>query len=90
MSELIATFNWVIFLLVFLCYAVTDGLYSHWMYTVAERKPLPSALTAMSILLIAAFGVISYTSNPLYVIAMGLGSCLGSYVVVRRKANKVS
>jgi lipoprotein signal peptidase len=80
------TFKWSTFLLVVVIYTITDALYTKWMYQVTKRQPWHAAVTAMVLAACIAFGVLSYTSNHLYIIAVILGSGIGTYLVVSAEA----
>jgi ABC-type bacteriocin/lantibiotic exporter with double-glycine peptidase domain len=78
-------FSWWIFVLITVVYVFIDGLYALWIYQVAATQPLASSITAGVLALLITFGVISYTSNPLYIIGVVVGSAVGTYVVVSWK-----
>lgn len=80
-----ATFEWPIFFFVTLCWTIIDGLYIRWMYLVTKQDALKSAMVGVWLALLSALSVIGYTSNPLYIIGVMIGSFLGTYVEVARE-----
>lgn len=63
--------------------AVTDALYVLFASAVAARRPLPAANWSAAWYLVSSFAVISYTSNPVYVVFAAAGSWVGAYCSLR-------
>lgn len=76
-------FSWVTALLVTLAYIVIDALYA--LYTIHIQKG--NAITASNVgagmYALMAFGTVTYTTAPVYVIFVAIGSWLGTYFVVK-------
>ena len=75
-------------LLVFVAYFFIDALFAYYTLSVMRFKAARAATVGSCMYLLAAFGVISYTKNPLYLVALVIGAWLGTYVVVRREKNR--
>lgn len=88
LPELVATFELPMAVLIFGVYAAIDAMYAWYTLTVTDRRPLASANISFVMHFLLAFGVISYTSNPLYIVPLACGSWLGTYLVVRYARDK--
>ncbi len=66
----------------FALYAVTDGLYTYWMYAVNEGAAKRAGITAAVLMLFVGIGTISYTQNPWYLVPVSLGAGVGTSAVV--------
>jgi hypothetical protein len=66
-------------------YVFIDVLYALYIIYVEKREPIKAALSTSLIYCLLAYGVISYSSNPLYLIPLASGAFLGTYLVVRYK-----
>jgi uncharacterized membrane protein YhaH (DUF805 family) len=67
---------------VVVCTAVTDAAYVLFTAAVAARRRLSAANWSAAWYLLAAFAVISYTHNPVYVLFAAAGSWLGAFVSI--------
>ena len=67
---------------VVLATGVTDGLYVMFSAAVAARRAVPAASWSAAWYLVSSFAVISYTSNPIYVLFAALGSWIGAWLSV--------
>jgi hypothetical protein len=76
------TLNPLVALAVFCATIVTDGVYVQFTAAVASRHRLRAANWSSVWYLLAAFSVISYTGNPIYVVFAALGSWVGAYLSV--------
>jgi uncharacterized membrane protein YhaH (DUF805 family) len=65
---------------VFAATIVTDAVFVFFTAAVASRHRLRAANWSAVWYLLAAVSVISYTSNPIYVVFAALGSWVGAYV----------
>jgi hypothetical protein len=59
--------------------AATDVLYVRFTSAVVARRAVSAANWSASWYLFSSFAVISYTSNPTYVVFAAIGSWLGAY-----------
>ncbi len=75
-------FNALIALAVFCATIVTDAVYVFFTAAVTARHRLRAANWSSIWYLLAAFSVISYTSNPIYAAFAGAGSWVGAYLSV--------
>ena len=62
--------------------AVTDAVYVMFNAAVSSRKRLPAATWSSVWYLLAAFAVISYTSNWAYVLFAAIGSWIGGFLSI--------
>jgi len=62
--------------------AATDAIYVMFTASVAARRPARAATCSSLWYLLAAFAVISYTGNPIYVLFAAGGSWLGAFTSV--------
>jgi len=72
-----------IFCAVFLATALIDAFYALYTLRVVQKNAFQSASFGVMIHILTAFTVISYTKNYLYIIAMALGSFIGTYFVIK-------
>jgi len=63
--------------------AATDAVYVMFTASVSTRRPARAATWSSLWYLLAAFAVISYTGNPVYVLFAGAGSWLGAFASVK-------
>lgn len=73
---------------IFLAYVVIDVLYVYYTLYVTRLRPISAANMSILIYLIAAFGVINYVGNYLYIIPMAMGSWVGTFATVYREKKK--
>lgn len=73
---------------VFVVYVILDMLYGWYTLAVARGRVLTAANTSAIIYSLGAVGLISVTSNWLYLIPLALGAWLGTYIVVKRDVDK--
>lgn len=76
-------FNIGIAIAVFFFYLVVDILYVLYTRYIVEKKPFACANVAGLIYVLVAAGTVSYTSNPWYIIPVGAGSWLGTYIAAK-------
>ena len=67
---------------IFAAYFVLDILYVYYTLAVTRLQSIAAANTSLLIYLIAAFGVINYVGNYLYIVPMAMGVWLGTFVTV--------
>ena len=75
-------FNPLVALAVFCATIVTDAVYVFFTAAVTGRHRLRAANWSSIWYLLAAFSVISYTSNPIYAVFAGMGSWVGAFLSV--------
>jgi uncharacterized membrane protein YhaH (DUF805 family) len=81
--HLIASLDPLIAVGVVVATAVMDALYVFFSAAVVARRPLRAANLSVAWYLFSSFAVISYTSNPAYVLFAAAGSWLGAYGSIR-------
>jgi uncharacterized membrane protein YhaH (DUF805 family) len=62
--------------------ALTDAIYVQFTAAVAARRRIAAASWSSAWYLLAAFAVISYTSNWVYVVFAALGSWIGGFLSI--------
>lgn len=74
---------------IFVTYVLVDILYAAYIIAVEKRRPLAAAAISSVLYSLLAFGVITYSKNPIYLIPLASGAFLGTYLTVRfhRKKN---
>ncbi len=83
-----AEFSWSIALLVFVSYVILDVLYARYTLAVNRLQPGRAATMGSTMYVLLAVGVFNYTHNPLYIIALLLGSWIGTYGAVEYERRK--
>lgn len=83
-------FNWLMAICIFVAYFILDIMYVKYTLAVVARKAAQAANIGGLMYTLMAFGIFNYTHNFLYVIPVGLGSWLGTYVVVKRESKKAT
>jgi hypothetical protein len=76
-------FNSVTALIVFATYVLIDILYAIYVIQVGKRNAMKAAFASSALYSLAAYGVITYSRNIVYVIPLAIGAFLGTYVVVK-------
>lgn len=69
--------------IIFFTYVVIDILYALYVIFVNRKKAFASGLVSSGIYSLAAFGVVSYSQNPLYLLPLATGAFLGTFLVVK-------
>lgn len=67
---------------IFATYVAVDILYAAYIICVERRRALAAAAISSVLYSLLAFGVITYSKNPLYLIPLAAGAFLGTYVTV--------
>lgn len=78
-------FNLVTAGIVFVTYFLIDILYAFYVIYVGKRDAMRSALASSALYSLAAYGVITYSRNIMYVLPLAAGAFLGTYVIVKFK-----
>ena len=68
---------------IFVTYVAIDVLYAAYILCVGRRQPLRAAALSAVIYSLLAYGVITYSANPLYLIPLASGAFVGTYITVR-------
>jgi|SRR3989344_587846 len=84
------SFDWMTALFIFVAYFLLDIMYVLYTFAVVNKKPAAAANTASLMYTLMAFGIFNYTQNFLYIMPVGLGSWLGTYIVVVRERSKIN
>ncbi len=75
-------------LLVGLIYFSIDWLYCVYTITITERAAIKAANSGAVIYMINAVGILSYLKNPWYILFVGIGGWLGTYLAVKYSKKK--
>lgn len=85
-------FDWWVATGLFFLYVLVDIMYAFYTISVTSLQPLRSATIGASMYVLLAAGVISYSANPWYLVPIGVGSWVGTYLAVKleiaRKSRK--
>ena len=75
-------FNWWTALTVFIVYVLFDILYALYVIFVSQQRALAASFVSSVLYSLGAYGVMNYTHNALYLIPLGLGAFIGTYIAV--------
>ena len=81
-------FSFLLALFVFLGYIVLDALHAYYTIQVSRLDEWKSAVTAGTMQILFAFGIINYVHNFLYIFPIALGSTIGAFLIVRQQRKK--
>ncbi len=70
-------------LCVFATYVLIDILYAAYILEVGRRRAFRAAALSSVIYGLLAYGILTYSHNPLYIVPLVLGAFLGTYITVR-------
>jgi hypothetical protein len=70
-------------LTVFVVYVLFDILYAVYVMCVTRKLPVSASAVSAVLYSLGAYGVMTYLSNPLYLIPLAAGAFLGTYVAVK-------
>jgi len=76
-------FSWCTAFLVTMAYIVVDALYALYTIHIQKGNAVKAASVGAGMYALMAYGVITFTSQPIYVIFVALGSWIGTYVIVK-------
>lgn len=76
-------FSWLRAAVIFVVYILFDILYALYVIFVSQHKPLAASAVSAVMYSIGAYGVMSYLHNPSYLIPLGAGAFIGTYVAVK-------
>jgi hypothetical protein len=68
--------------IIFATYVVVDVLYAWYVICVERRRALAAASISSVLYSLLAFGVITYSQNPLYLVPLAAGAFTGTYFTV--------
>ena len=72
---------WLTFFFVFLAYFLVDALFVVYMRYVENNRPLRAGVTAATMYVLYAYGVVAYTKDAIFIVAIAAGSFLGTSLV---------
>lgn len=78
-------FNWITAATVFIVYVIVDIVYAMYVLSVSRGHPIAAASYGSAIYTLGAYGVLTYSENPLYLVPLAFGAFLGTYLVVKYK-----
>jgi hypothetical protein len=81
-------FNWLIAVGLFFVSAVLDAVFALYTVAVIKSKPLYAANMSLLTYVLYAVGVVNFVQNKWYIVPLSAGAFTGSYIVVKREANK--
>jgi hypothetical protein len=76
-------FSWWTALTVFVVYILFDILYALYVICVSQQRAMAASLVSSVLYSLGAYGVMNYTHNALYLIPLGLGAFVGTYIAVK-------
>lgn len=81
-------FSWEMALLIFCLSVILDGIWASYTVAISSLKPFKAALMGASLYALNSFVVLSYTTNPWYIIFIVLGAFMGTFVMVSYEKRK--
>lgn len=84
MYELLAELSVLTFIGVLVSYLLVDAMYARYTIEIVNENATRAATIGALMHVLLAYGVLSYTQNALYIIAIVIGSWIGTYYVVRK------
>ena len=88
LNQNLHSFSWTTAIFIFLAYFFLDMMYVRYTLAVVSKKPVVAANVGSLMYILMAFGIFNYTQNFIYILPVGLGSWLGTYIVVAREKFK--
>jgi hypothetical protein len=76
-------FQWMTAWLVFATYFVVDIMYARYIAEVAKRRAFRAAVISCFLYAMLAYGTISFSRNPKYLVPLVCGAFLGTFITVR-------
>lgn len=73
---------------IFATYVAVDILYACYIICVEKRQALRAAAISAVLYSLLAYGVITYSKNPLYLVPLAAGAFLGTFLTVRFHGGK--
>ena len=75
-------FSWEIAIVLFVMYVIIDFVYAAYILAVNRLQPYNAATYSSILYVMLAYGVINYSHNHWYLIPIGMGAWVGSFVLV--------
>lgn len=69
--------------IIFVTYVIVDILYAAYIICVERRQALRAAAISAVLYSLLAYGVITYSKNPLYLVPLAAGAFVGTFLTVR-------
>ena len=82
-------FSWEIAFVLFVTYVIIDFVYAAYILYVNRLQAVRAATCSSIIYVLLAYGVINYSKNHLYLIPIGAGAWLGSWLLVMTEKIKL-
>jgi hypothetical protein len=82
-----ANFSWITALTVFGVYVVFDILYALYVLCVSRKQAFNASAISSVMYSLSAFGVMTYLHNPAYLLAVGAGAFVGTYIAIKYLSN---
>lgn len=76
-------FSWYTAAIVFGVYVVFDILYALYVICVGKKQAVRASLISSALYSLGAYGVMTYLSNPWYLLPLAIGAFLGTYIAVK-------
>lgn len=71
--------------LIFITYFILDMFYAYYIICIENKQNFMSSLMAGLVTSLAAFGVVSFSKNMVYIIPLFLGAFSGTYATMKLK-----
>lgn len=78
-------FSWKIAFVLFATYVIIDFVYAAYILYVNRLQAVKAATCSSILYVLLAYGVINYSKNHLYLIPIGVGAWLGSWLLVMKE-----
>lgn len=75
-------FSYATAFLVFLTYVAIDVLYAMYIASVSKRRPFTAAVISCAIYSLLAYGILTYSHNPMYLMPLACGAFVGTFFTV--------
>ena len=70
-------------LFVTFAYIIIDALYALYTIYIQQKSPIKAATVGAAMYALMAFGILTFTSQPIYIIFVAIGSWIGTYFTVK-------
>jgi presenilin-like A22 family membrane protease len=74
--------------IIFVTYVAVDILYAYYIICVERRRALAAAVVSSVLYSLLAYGVITYSQNPIYIVPLASGAFVGTFLTVRFHAQQ--
>lgn len=75
-------FSFVKAIVIFFVYVIVDLLYAYYILCVGRQQAFRAATASSILYSLLAYGVISYSENKYYLIPLGMGAWVGTFILV--------